>query len=277
MTAPALHLRKALLVAPALLALGLAAAAAGAWPSLRAPAASVWETVRQAAGLSVQHVEIEGRRNLSEAALARALGDIAGADIAALDIAALDITALDITALRMRLESLGWIASAEVTRHLPGTLAIALEERAPFALWQRDGRLALIDRGGVRITMEDLAPWHHLPLLVGREAPQAAPRLLAALANAEMVAQQVQAAVRVSGRRWDLRMRNGILLRLPADDRGDGSIGLEAALAQMAALERRHRLLGRDIAVVDFRLSDRLVVRLTPDGRALSVEEEQQT
>lgn len=267
MTGSALILRKALAFAPLLLATGLAAAAFGAWPSLRAPVMSAWEAARQAAGLSVRQVKIEGRRNLSEAALARTLGDISGADIAGLDLAA----------LRMRLESLGWIASAEVSRRLPGTLAITIVERRPFALWQRDGQLALIDRAGIAVTTENLARWRHLPLLVGREAPQAAPRLLAALESAEIVAQQVQAAVRISGRRWDLRMHDGILLRLPADDSGDGSAGLEAALAQMAALERRHRLLGREIAVVDLRLSDRLVVRLTPEGRALSVKEEQQT
>jgi cell division protein FtsQ len=65
---------------------------------------------------------------------------------------------------------------------------------------------------------------------------------------------RVRAAVRVGGRRWNLRLDNGIDVRLPEDDP-------EQAWARLAEYERRHRILARDVRVLDLRLPDRLIVR----------------
>jgi cell division protein FtsQ len=63
----------------------------------------------------------------------------------------------------------------------------------------------------------------------------------------------------VADRRWDLRLANGVAVKLPEN-------GEERALAELAALEQAYGLLERDIAAVDMRLEDRLVVKLTPEG-----------
>ena len=65
---------------------------------------------------------------------------------------------------------------------------------------------------------------------------------------------RVTAAVRVGGRRWNLRLDDGIDVRLP-------EIGAAQAWAQLARFERRHGVLQRDVATIDLRLPDRLVVR----------------
>ena len=72
------------------------------------------------------------------------------------------------------------------------------------------------------------------------------------------VAGRVAAAVRVGGRRWTLHLDNGIDVELPEEK-------LQEAWAQLAQLERTSRLLARDVQVVDMRLPDRLVVRVTPE------------
>jgi cell division protein FtsQ len=64
---------------------------------------------------------------------------------------------------------------------------------------------------------------------------------------------------RVADRRWTLTFDNGVKLHLPEQDLG-------RAWAKFAQLERNQGLLDRDIAVVDLRLPDRLVVRLSPDA-----------
>ena len=69
---------------------------------------------------------------------------------------------------------------------------------------------------------------------------------------------RVAAAVRVGGRRWTLHLDNGIDVELPEEK-------LQEAWAQLAQLERTNRLLARDVQVVDMRLPDRLVVRVTPE------------
>ena len=63
--------------------------------------------------------------------------------------------------------------------------------------------------------------------------------------------------VRVGGRRWNLRLHGGVEVRLPA--------GEEArAWHRLAALEREHAILGRDLVAIDLRLPDRLIVRMAP-------------
>jgi cell division protein FtsQ len=62
--------------------------------------------------------------------------------------------------------------------------------------------------------------------------------------------------VLVGERRWNLRLNNGIDVKLP-------ETGVADALDQLAALDRDKQLLSRDITIVDLRLPDRVVVRLT--------------
>jgi cell division protein FtsQ len=51
--------------------------------------------------------------------------------------------------IRNRLLGFGWVKDARVSHRLPDTLVIDIVERRPAALWQNEGRLALIDSEGV--------------------------------------------------------------------------------------------------------------------------------
>ena len=75
-----------------------------------------------------------------------------------------------------------------------------------------------------------------------------------------MLAREPELAGRVSAappgsasRRWNLRLDNGVDVKLPADSP-------QAAWALLARLEREQSLLARDVSVIDLRLPDRLVV-----------------
>ncbi|RWF13933.1 MAG: cell division protein FtsQ, partial [Mesorhizobium sp.] len=73
------------------------------------------------------------------------------------------------------------------------------------------------------------------------------------------LAARVKGYIRVGERRWDLKLENGITVKLPED-------GEDQALAELVKLDRDNGLLTRDIAAVDMRLSDRLVVELSPEA-----------
>jgi cell division protein FtsQ len=94
-----------------------------------------------------------------------------------------------------------------------------------------------------------------LPLVVGADAASRAGELLQLLAKEPALAAHVTAAVRVGGRRWNLRLDNAIEVLLPADDPA-------AAWAELARLERSDAILRRDIETIDMRLPDRLVLRV---------------
>ena len=65
----------------------------------------------------------------------------------------------------------------------------------------------------------------------------------------------VSAAVRVDGRRWNLRIDNAIDVLLPQQQPAE-------AWTRLGQLERSSQLLKRDVQVVDMRLPDRLVLRV---------------
>jgi cell division protein FtsQ len=166
------------------------------------------------------------------------------------------ILAIDMEETRQRVESLGWIKSATIARRLPDTIYLQIEERQALALWQHKGRIVLIDREGAVIQRHKLDGFAALPLVVGEDAPANAAPLLDLLRTYPAVSGQVEAAVRVSGRRWNLRLRNGIDIRLPAED-------VAAALDRLAEYQREHALFERDVIAVDLRVPDRLIVRVS--------------
>jgi cell division protein FtsQ len=199
------------------------------------------------AGLVVEEVYVAGRFEAARGDLIGAVGVTLG----------MPLLAYDADAARLRIEALGWVREATIERRFPDTVFVRLAERLPLALWQRDGRLVVVDRDGEVIDGARPGDFATLPVIVGDDAPEHAARLLAVLAVEPSLSARVEAAVRVGGRRWDLRFDNGVDVAMP-------ETGLAEAWRQLAAFERRHQLLGRDITAIDLRLPDRVVVR--PSG-----------
>lgn len=200
-------------------------------------------------GLSVREVLVQGRTESDRAAVLKAIGTTRGEPI----------LSFDPQTAKARLEALPWVRKASVERRLPDTIFVRLDERKPFALWQKDGQLALVDREGEVVQHTGLERFGQLPLIIGDGAPAHAPALFAILATEPELRNRITAMTRVADRRWSLTFDNGIELHLPEQDVG-------RAWAKFAQLERNQGLLSRDIAVVDLRLPDRLVVRLSPDA-----------
>lgn len=199
--------------------------------------------------LRVGEVNLRGRTNTPIEALAAAVNVERGDPI----------LSLDLDAVRRNVEAIGWVERATVWRQLPDTLHIEIVEREPFARWQIDGRVYLIDRDGKILEEGDRQDFAHLLLLVGAGASDEAGSLLAMLESAPELARHVVNAVRVRSRRWDIEFDNGVVARLPEDQP-------EQAWARLTELEQSHGLLRRDIEMVDLRLDDRLIVRLHPEA-----------
>ena len=72
-------------------------------------------------------------------------------------------------------------------------------------------------------------------------------------------AEATEAAIRVSDRRWNLRLRTGIDGRLPEKD-------ISVALDRLEEFQREHALFDRDVVAVDLRVPDRLIVRVNPNA-----------
>lgn len=239
-------LRHGLRIAPV-----LAVAGFGVWAWATGTAAAVWQetTARfydgtARAGLAVGDVLLKGRREADRDLILAALGVRRGSPM----------LAFDPHAAREALERMPWIAAATVERRLPDTIVVSIVERAPMALWQHEHKLRLVDAEGTVLSETNLERWRDLPMLVGADAPRRGRELLGLLAAEPLVGRRVDAAILVGGRRWDLKLDNGVEVRLPETD-------VAAALRQLATVQQTNGVLERDVAVVDLRVPDRLVVQ----------------
>jgi cell division protein FtsQ len=201
------------------------------------------------AGFRITTVAINGRKQLTQDEVL-AIGGVNGRS---------SLLFLDADTVREKLKANPWIGDATVLKLYPGRLQIDIVERSAFALWQRDGRLAVIADDGAVLEPYVTRRFATLPLVVGKGAETRARDFLALLDRYPQVRSVTKAAIFVGERRWNLRLKDGLDIRLPENDVGN-------ALAALSKLDQEDKLFSRDIVAVDMRLPDRLVVQLSDDA-----------
>ena len=201
------------------------------------------------AGFRITTVAINGRKQLSHDEVL-VIGGVNGRS---------SLLFLDAAAVREKLKANPWISEATVLKLYPDQLRIDIVERLAFALWQRDGRLSVISDDGAVLEPYVSRRFISLPLVVGKGAQTRARDFLALLARYPRVLAVTRAAILVGERRWNLRLKDGLDLRLPEN-------GVAEALATLSTLDKEDHLFSRDIVAVDMRLPDRLTVQLSEDA-----------
>jgi cell division protein FtsQ len=205
--------------------------------------------IANSAGFRITTVGINGRKQLSQDEIL-AIGGVNGRS---------SLLFLDAAAVRDKLKANPWISDATVLKFYPGQLRIDIVERSAFALWQQDGRLSVIAEDGAVLEPYVSRRFLTLPLVVGKGAETRARDFLALLARYPQVNSVTKAAIFIGERRWNLRLKDGLDIRLPENEVGN-------ALAALSKLDKDDRLFSRDIVAVDMRLPDRLTVQLSDDA-----------
>ncbi|MEP6836876.1 MAG: cell division protein FtsQ/DivIB [Bradyrhizobium sp.] len=201
------------------------------------------------AGFRITTVAINGRKQLSQDEVL-AIGGVNGRS---------SLLFLDAATVRDKLKANPWIADATILKLYPGRLQIDIVERTAYALWQQDGRLSVISEDGAVLEPFVARRFVSLPLVVGKGADSKAREFLALLDRYPQVRAVTRAAIFVGERRWNLRLKDGLDVRLPENDVGN-------ALALLSKLDKDDKLFSRDITAVDMRLPDRLSVQLSEDA-----------
>ena len=242
------------LLTGAVATLAVVGAGVGLWLG-GAPQQLWFETARGAAdaGFEVRHVEVSGIRHVTRMAVYAAA--VEGPTDSMLQVSLDDV--------RERLKALPWVADASVSRKLPDTLAIAVVERQPMALWQYRHRLAVIDREGRVLETRGLERFASLPLIVGPRANIEAHPLMTLLASYPEMRAHVDSATWIGARRWDIRFKSGETLALP-----EGYRRADSALAAFSRMDEQNGLLGRGFVRFDMRLPDHMTVRGVRDPEA---------
>lgn len=199
------------------------------------------------AGFAVNDIYVEGRFN-SDPDMLRAILNLERGD---------PILAFNPAEARAMIENLSWVREAHVERRFPSTIYIGLVERTPMALWQNKGKIRVIDHDGITLTDDLQAGFGDLPIIVGEDAPENAATLLRAIAAEPVIHARLEAATWIGARRWDLKLKNGIEVKLPED-------APDAALRRLVVAQEEDGLMDRDVLTIDMRDPDRIVVRTRP-------------
>src|SRR6185436_19400885 len=90
--------------------------------------------------------------------------------------------------------------------------------------------------------------------VVGEGAAEQAHDVLSLMRSRPRLMERLEALVRVDDRRWDVRMKDGGLIQLPAE-------GVESALIQLDQLDQKARILELGFARIDLRDPEMVAVR----------------
>ena len=207
------------------------------------------------AGLGLEKVTISGIGQMRESEVLSAAG-LNGK---------LSLAFVDVSDIRQRLENVPMVRSASVRKLYPNELSITLSERAPFAIWQNEGELFVVSQDGTVLDLMQDQRFVGLPFVVGEQANTRTKDYLELLDAAGPLKSRVRAGSLVAGRRWTLKMDNGMDVRLP-------ELGAKEALARLAVFERDQKILEKDVLAIDLRMPDRIVVRLTEEAASSRTE-----
>jgi cell division protein FtsQ len=223
----------------------------GEYAAFVASQGSVGDFLARSLGFGISIVTISGQAELSEQEI------LADAGISPKN----SLLFLDVAEARARLEAIPLIKQASVRKLYPDHLVIDLVERAPYALWQKDGQVNIVAADGAVIDQMRDQRFASLPFVVGEGANERLPEFTALMATAGELGPKIRAGVLVADRRWNLKMTSGVDVMLP-------EVNPQAALATLIRLQRESRVLDRDVISLDLRVEGRMYARLTEEAAA---------
>lgn len=195
-----------------------------------------------AMGFTVDHVYVLGEGRLNERDVRAALGASEGDFL-------FDV---DIHAAQARVEALNWVDQAVVRRLWPDRVVVQIIERRPYAMWQSNGVVRLVDIEGKTISVANPQDFPYLRLVVSRDAPVGVVDIETRLQQFPQIETRVSALVQMPSGRWDVTLNEGRMrVKLPMNDVND-------AFQQLMDLQTQSQVLDRDIATIDLRLPDRI-------------------
>jgi cell division protein FtsQ len=151
-----------------------------------------------------------------------------------------------------KIETLPWVKRVLVRRLWPDQVVIQIVEREPFALWQYEGKVEVIDILGGVIEGASLNENSNLNLFVGKDAAINAVKINKTMLDFPGIAARVDSFIYVSENRWDIVMNRGNTRVLLSQH------DLKGSLSMLEELHSERDILNLKIGIIDLRLKDRL-------------------
>jgi cell division protein FtsQ len=209
-------------------------------------------------GLVVENIEIFGNRFIIRRQIIEAMGDTTG----------LPIMEADLYQLSENIRVLPFVKKVSLKRIMPNKLQVAITEYEPEFLWQLKGDIWLITKEGHKITNKNIGRFAHFLHLVGENVPAALDEVMALRKISPEFFDRVKVINRISSRRWDVTLKNGVKIMLP-EVRAQvqkPENNLIEVWKKLINFDKEKMLFERQILVIDLRLADKTILRLTPEA-----------
>lgn len=227
----------------------------GQYQAFVAEHGGVADIVARALGFGIDVVTISGEAQLAEPEIL-ALAGVTPKE---------SLPFFDAAQARKNLEALPLIKQASVRKLYPDRIVIDIVERTPVGLWQKDGDVRTIAADGAVIAEMRDARFASLPFVVGEGANERLGEFIALLDASAELRSKIVAGILIGERRWNLKMKSGLEVKLPENDP-------LSAMTTLVALQRQSRILDRDLLTLDLRVEGKAFARLSEEAAAARVE-----
>ena len=167
---------------------------------------------------------------------------------------------LDLEAIRQTIMGLDPVKEASVRIRPGGLLHIDVIERVPAMVWRTRDAVELLDETGAHVAfVASRTDRADLPLIAGDGADQHVEEAARLFAAASPLGERMRGLVRIGERRWDVVLDREQRILLPVE-------APVQALERVIALSEADDMLGRDVSVIDMRLSARPTLRMSEEA-----------
>ena len=158
-------------------------------------------------------------------------------------------------------ESTKWVKRASIKKVLPSTLIIKLIENEPYAIYFREGKSFLIDLDGSIITEINLDNYDGDLLFVrGENSPNSLEKLIKDISiTFPNLMQNLKELEFIEKRRWNLRLNNKLLVKLPDEN-------VQQSLKNLKQLFEEQEVMQSNIIEIDLRVKGRAALKVL-DGK----------
>jgi cell division septal protein FtsQ len=159
--------------------------------------------------------------------------------------------------LKDKIKQLTWIDDVSIRRDLENkSLIIKIEEYQPFAIYEKNGKKILIDKDGENIKNYENEIFDNMIFLKGVDADKNVKSLINIVSINYHLGKSIYSATWIGNRRWDIRLDNNILIKLPEKK-------IQEALDKLLEIyQTPGSLLGLEI--IDLRVANKIYLRYIP-------------
>lgn len=115
-----------------------------------------------------------------------------------------------------------WVKDVFIKKTLPNRLTINIIEHNPFAILTEDGKdYNLIDEFGetINIPQDEIINFSHLLIIIGKNLKNDINNIFNILSIYNNITTKLVKIERIENRRWNLLLKNDILVKMPEEDR----------------------------------------------------------